>query len=83
MGEDHIPSGLLCSFDPALFLHSEPDLAPAALFSDDLAAIQLQIQETTTEKNREGIVIQHRAWKTNEVFRSEEDHPIREPAPVD
>jgi chromosome transmission fidelity protein 18 len=82
MGEDQIPSGLLPSYDPAIFLHSEPDHAPATFFSDDLIAIQLQIQETIDEKNRERIVIQHRAWNTNEVFRSEEDHPIRELAIV-
>jgi chromosome transmission fidelity protein 18 len=82
MGQDQITPEFFSSFDPAIFLHSEIDRAPAASFSDDLTAIQLQIQETTTEKNRKGIVIQHRAWKTNEVFRSEEDHPICEPALV-
>lgn len=70
------------SFDPALFLHSEaPDPHadtgfPTSSHSDELEAIQLQTRETTAAKTREGIVIQHRAWKVLDVFRSEEDHQL-------
>ena len=77
MSQEYIPPEL-ASFDPAIFLHSEPaEEAPAESFSDDIIALQAQIEESTAQKTREGIVIQHRAWQTNEVFRSEEDHPIR------
>ncbi|OCK84307.1 hypothetical protein K432DRAFT_345399 [Lepidopterella palustris CBS 459.81] len=72
----HLPS----SFDPAIHLHSEFDLLPAsASHSDDIEALQLQIEETKAEKNKQGIVIQHRAWKPLEVFRSEEDYSIDTP----
>lgn len=70
------------SFDPAILLHSEAidvlqdAFSPRVSNSDELEAIQLLEQETTAAKTRDGIVIQHRAWKTAEVFRSEEDHPV-------
>ncbi|OCL02819.1 hypothetical protein AOQ84DRAFT_392683 [Glonium stellatum] len=72
------------SFDPAVYLHSERDIAydapePSISHSDEIEALRLQIDETRAEKNRKGIVIQHRAWNTPEVFRSEEDHPINTP----
>jgi chromosome transmission fidelity protein 18 len=67
------------SFDPALYLHSEADLAdgPSSLsHSDELEALQQCTAADKAEKSKRGIVIQHRAWITEEVFRSEEDHPI-------
>ena len=69
------------SFDPAIHLHSERDFAydapePSISHSDEIEALRLQIEETRAEKNKKGIVIQHRAWNIPEVFRSEEDHPI-------
>jgi chromosome transmission fidelity protein 18 len=77
MSQEYHPSEF-SSFDPAVFLHSElEETAPTESFSDDIIALQAQLEEATAQKNREGIVIQHRAWQTNEVFRSEEDHPIR------
>jgi chromosome transmission fidelity protein 18 len=79
MSQGYMPPELL-SFDPAIFLHSQPDEGPTESFSDDVIALQGQIEESTARKSREGIVIQHRAWQTNDVFRSEEDHPIRETA---
>lgn len=72
------------SFDPAIHLHSERDFAydapePSISHSDEIEALRLQIEETRAEKNKKGIVIQHRAWNIPEVFRSEEDHPINTP----
>lgn len=68
------------SFDPAIHLHTEADLvlnAPASpSHSDELEALQQCIESSKAQKTREGIVIQHRAWKTAEAFRSEEDRPI-------
>lgn len=68
------------SFDPAIHLHSETDLvlnAPASpSHSDELEALRQCIESDKAQKTRQGIVIQHRAWRTAEAFRSEEDHPI-------
>lgn len=64
------------SFDPALHLHSEAPEDASCNFSDDINALNDLLAETTARKNREGIVVQHRAWKTSDVFRSEDDHPI-------
>ncbi|KAK8159518.1 chromosome transmission fidelity protein 18 [Phyllosticta citrichinensis] len=73
------------SFDPALHLHSEdpapvddPAL-PTSSCSDEFEALALQTKETIAAKTEQGIVIQHRAWKLPEVFRSEEDHLLETP----
>lgn len=42
--------------------------------SDDIEALHLLQQETTATKNYQDCVIQHRAWKVEEVFRSDIDH---------
>ena len=42
-------------------------------FSDDLEALHGQEAELAVEKNAKGIVIQHRTWTSQEVFRSEDD----------
>lgn len=66
--------GIPSSFDPALlnseleFIH---DTDPSLSHSDELEAIQQCIAEDTAKKNRAGVVIQHRAWKIADVFRSE------------
>ncbi|KAB8301370.1 hypothetical protein EYC80_003246 [Monilinia laxa] len=61
------------SFDP-LVLPSNPK-------SDEFEALNLLEEETRLRKNREKEVIQHRAWKVAEAFRSEADHiqetPVR------
>ncbi|KAA8571890.1 hypothetical protein EYC84_001842 [Monilinia fructicola] len=54
------------SFDP-LILPSNPK-------SDELEALNWIEEETRLRKNREKEVIQHRAWKVAEAFRSEADH---------
>ncbi|KAI9696237.1 MAG: hypothetical protein M1836_005790 [Candelina mexicana] len=74
------------SFDPAVFLHSEIDtpslplIPPSHSNSDDLEALQQQQEEVIAAKTKQGIVIQHRAWKL-EAFRSDEeddfDSPLR------
>ncbi|PVI01882.1 hypothetical protein DM02DRAFT_613323 [Periconia macrospinosa] len=72
------------SFDPAL-LQSETDFLlndaadPSVSHSDELEAIAQCIAEDKADKTRRGIVIQHRAWNTQDVFRSEEFHPIDTP----
>ncbi|KAF2649694.1 chromosome transmission fidelity protein 18 [Lophiostoma macrostomum CBS 122681] len=79
------PSDLPTSFDPAIYLHSEPDLAydapaPATLsYSDELEALQQCIVEDKAQKNAQGIVIQHRAWRLKEAFLSDELYPIDTP----
>ena len=64
------------SFDPAVHLHSEHDASNTAAFSDDIEQLQAYIEQTTARKSKEGVVIQHRAWKTPDVFRSDEDYSI-------
>lgn len=69
------------SFDPAIHLHSEAPEAinhqiPSEAHDDQLEALAAQLRESTAAKNKAGIVIQHRAWKLPEVFRSEEEYPI-------
>lgn len=67
------------SFDPSLYLLSEPpdsviDLeADPDSFSDDIEALRLQRLETAEENCRKGIVIQHRAWNLSDLFRSDDD----------
>jgi chromosome transmission fidelity protein 18 len=64
-------------FDPALEDHWEelvnPVILPSSTNSDDFEALHLVRQESTAAKNKEGVVIQHRAWPLAEVFRSEAD----------
>lgn len=67
-------AGIPSSFDPAL-LCSEyellQDAPPSLSYSDDIDALQQCITEDTARKTKEGVVIQHRAWKLTEAFRSE------------
>ncbi|KAF2089697.1 hypothetical protein K490DRAFT_72394 [Saccharata proteae CBS 121410] len=67
-------------FDPAIHLHSEepfPEDAPyPSTHTDELEALCQQEKEITAAKTKLGIVIQHRAWKVPEAFRSEEDYLI-------
>ena len=69
------PVALPSSFDPAIHLHSEPALVdlPSCHTSDDFEALNLQREEAIAAKNKEQVVIQHRAWALTDVFRSEED----------
>jgi chromosome transmission fidelity protein 18 len=64
------------SFDPAVHLHSQPDYDPilphSGSHSDDLEALHVQAAEITQEKTKAGIVIQHRAWKTDDALRSDD-----------
>ncbi|KAL2352532.1 chromosome transmission fidelity protein 18 [Cryomyces antarcticus] len=69
------------SFDPAIHLHSELDRPSNAPFpvpshSDDLEASHIQANETAIANNEKGIVIQHRAWRLPEAFRSDEEHLV-------
>lgn len=64
--------------DPAL--HDwEEDLEtviiPSDTNSDDFEALHLVQQETAIRKSKNGEVIQHRAWKVGDTFRSEADYP--------
>ena len=64
--------------DPALcddlgFGHDRTPVPPSNTHSDDLEALHLLDAETKAQKTREGIVIQHRAWRVEEVFRSDLD----------
>ena len=65
--------------DPALFNDWEehqvnPTILPSSTNSDDLEALHYILEETIGNKNKKGEVIQHRAWKLGETFRSEADH---------
>jgi chromosome transmission fidelity protein 18 len=66
------------SFDPAIHLHSQQsdDAFEAADYSADLVELNQHLADVREQKTREGIVIQHRAWKVADAFRSEEDYPI-------
>jgi hypothetical protein len=68
------------SFDPALFLHSEaePPIGTLTSFahSDELDALQQCVVDNRTQQTQQGVVIQHRSWRTTEAFRSEDDYPI-------
>ena len=62
-------------FDPAVHLHSQPDhdpLLPSHSNSDDLEALHTQQEEIARGKTKAGIVIQHRAWTTDDALRSDE-----------
>lgn len=75
MASDYLSS----DFDPALYLHSE--LSNTLLrseieftsFSDDIEALQQRRSEIAEENRRNGVVIQSRAWKLSDVFRSDDD----------
>jgi chromosome transmission fidelity protein 18 len=70
-------TGIPSSFDPTLlysdFDHPQLYAPPSTSFSDDFDALQQCITEDIVKKTNEGVVIQHRAWKITEVFRSEGD----------
>ena len=59
--------------------HERTPIQPSNSHSDDLEALHLIHEETKAQKTKEGIVIQHRAWKIEEVFRSDADHPLETP----
>lgn len=64
------------SFDPALHLHSELDPSriptPVTSNSDELEALNEQQRDLVFAKTENGVVIQHRAWKAAEAFRSDD-----------
>jgi chromosome transmission fidelity protein 18 len=65
--------------DPALFddwdiPQKSAATLPSSRYSDELEALNLVQVESTEKKNQEGCVIQHRAWKLSEVFRSDSDY---------
>ena len=85
------PPTIPYSSDPAVFLHSElgsidPNptaiLPPYANDSDDLEALHIQQAEAAAEKNKQGVVIQHRAWKVADAFRSDEGYQAGQSRPV-
>ena len=47
---------------------------PSSTNSDDFEALHLLQKESTAEKNKQRLVIQHRAWQLGDVFQSEEDY---------
>ncbi len=65
------------SFDPAIHLYSRlsDDACAYEDLSTDLLELNQHLESTRKKKNRAGVV-QHRAWKVSDVFRSEEDSPI-------
>ncbi len=48
-------------------------------FSEDLLAIEAQRAEVREKNNKQGRVIQHRAWSTNQVFFSDQFRAINSP----
>lgn len=71
---------LSLSFDPALYLHSEPGTSQTrpteSSHSDEIEALNQQQREQVLAKTEKGIVIQHRAWKASEAFRSDDIHNL-------
>ena len=51
-----------------------PAVVPSSSYSDEIEAIYLTHRESIVKKNKDGQVIQHRAWKVGEAFRSDSDH---------
>lgn len=49
---------------------------PPSTHSDELEALQLLQEETTAFKTQRRQVIQHRSWKLEEVFLSDQDYPL-------
>jgi chromosome transmission fidelity protein 18 len=72
---DTLPSSFPFTSDPALNEDWEGTILPNNTFSDDIEAIQLVEEEEKRRKTKAGVVIQHRSWKTAEIFRSEADFP--------
>lgn len=62
------------SFDPAIHFVSEPQEVECSQteYSDDVEALNLVQEELRVDKAEKGLVIQHRAWKLRDVFRSED-----------
>ncbi|KFX93267.1 hypothetical protein O988_06890 [Pseudogymnoascus sp. VKM F-3808] len=52
---------------------------PPSTHSDELEAIQLLQEETAALKTQRREVIQHRSWKLEEVFLSDQDYPLVTP----
>ncbi|OBT93704.1 hypothetical protein VE01_08038 [Pseudogymnoascus verrucosus] len=52
---------------------------PPSTHSDELEALQLLQEETTAFKTQRRQVIQHRSWKLEEVFLSDQDYPLVTP----
>lgn len=69
-------SSLPSDIDPALLddwcSTDEVDLQSSN--SDELEALHLVHVESRAKRNLDGQVIQHRAWKVDEAFRSDLDH---------
>lgn len=81
------PPSLLSS-DPdfdALFPSdpAEPILPHSNTNSDDLEALHVQEHELADAKTRDGIVIQHRSWKLDDVLRSDEIFTSETPTPAE
>ena len=67
-------------FDPSVWDPPGARKDPQSSFSDDLAAIDEQARELRAENNRQGIVIQHRAYTLRETFLSDNDYPVSSPS---
>ncbi len=49
-------------------------IVPSSTYSDELEALHQVQEESRARKNTAGLVIQHRAWKLGDTFRSEADY---------
>ncbi|KAF1926926.1 chromosome transmission fidelity protein 18 [Didymella exigua CBS 183.55] len=75
-------AGISSSFDPALLYseYDQPQDAPNSIsHSDDIEALQACIEEDKVKKYQGGVVIQHRAWKLADIFKSEGEHSFDTP----
>jgi chromosome transmission fidelity protein 18 len=61
----------------------EPVLPNSNTNSDDLEALHAQEHELADAKSRDGVVIQHRSWKVDDVLRSEEIYTSETPTRVE
>lgn len=64
----------LALYDDWQYSDSVPAIVPSSNYSDELEAIRLTHEESIARKNKDGQVIQHRAWKIGEAFRSDSDY---------
>jgi chromosome transmission fidelity protein 18 len=65
-------------FDPDVWDQRGVPIDLQSSYSEDLAAIEDQAREGKAKNNRNGIVIQHRAYSLRETFLSDDDYLIRE-----
>ena len=66
----------LSSFDPAIHLHPQVNETFSSSNSADLLELNRHLEDVQEQKTKDGVVIQHRAWKVPQAFQSQDDYLI-------